>query len=237
MTRSDSSGSGRRDLLLRRVLPALAVVAAVVLAVVVLRGPGEDDGDGAGAGSSAAAATTSAAAPQEEQPAAEEEPAPSTAPPVATQLPAPPLVTREGVAESARTIATTPADFAAPAEWSDGASVRVVAASHRTTSGTGPGELAGQPQTVFRLELVNGSAAPLVLDAVVVQATYGDPVAQATPLYDRETVDFSGTLAPGQTAGAVYSFAIPADQLGAVTLSVDVDGHRFPAVFSGAVPA
>ncbi len=244
MTRPDAPGGSRRDLLLRRVLPALAIVAAVVLAVVLTRG-GDDDGDTGAAPATPAATSTSEAPaaadpagdePAEEEPT-EEEPTATEPPAPSTQLPAAPVVAREGVDGSARTVAVGPADFAAPAQWSDGASVRVVEARQQVSSGDGPGALAGQPQTVLRLELVNGSGAPLVLDAVVVQATYGDPAAQATPLYDRETVDFAGTLAPGQTATAVYSFAVPADRLDAVTVSVDVDGYRFPAVFSGAVPA
>jgi hypothetical protein len=89
---------------------------------------------------------------------------------------------------------------------------------------------------VFVLELTNGSGAPLDLNAVIVQATYGSDRAQASPIYDAESSDFSGALAPGATATAVYSFTIPADQVGDVVLSVDVDGYRFPAVFSGAVP-
>ena len=135
---------------------------------------------------------------------------------------------------SARTVEATPADFTRPAEWSDGASVRVVRAAQQVSQGSGPGERAGQPQTVFTVELTNGTSAPLDLTAVVVQATYG-PGTQASPLYDAGTVDFGGVLAPGAGATAVHSFAIPAGDLGAVTLSVDVDGYRFPAVFSGAV--
>jgi hypothetical protein len=236
VTTADTARRSRRDLLLRRVLPALVVVLAAVLVAVLVRAAGDDDGAGAPA-AEGSAATTSAPATDEDQPAAADEPLPTAAPPTATQLAAPPVVTREGVAGTARTIEAAPADFAAPSAWSDGASVRVVAARQQVTSGSGPGELAGQPQTVFQLELVNGSGAPLVLDAVVVQATYGDPAAQASPLYDRETLDFAGTLAPGESATATYSFAIPADQLGAVSLSVDVDGYRFPAVLSGTVPA
>jgi hypothetical protein len=86
------------------------------------------------------------------------------------------------------------------------------------------------------LELTNGSDASLDLDSVVVQATYGAGTVQASPLYDGETVDFGGDLEPGDSAKAVYSFAVPADQTGDVVLSVDVDGSRFPAVFTGAVP-
>jgi hypothetical protein len=164
------------------------------------------------------------------------EPTTAELPEPATELGADPVVVREGVDAAARTVTVDPAAFTAPAAWSDGASVRVVDAGQQVSSGTGPGALAGQPQTVFTLEITNGSRAPLDLDAVVVQATYGAEAAQASPLYDAATVDFSGSLGSGATATAVYSFAIPADQLGDVDLSVDVDGHRFPAVFTGAVP-
>jgi hypothetical protein len=153
-----------------------------------------------------------------------------------TEQPAASVVAREGVAESARTVQASAADFTTAAEWSDGASVRVTDARQQVTSGRGPGERAGQPQTVFALELTNGSGAPLDLNAVIVQASYGGDRAQASPIYDAESVDFSGALAPGATATAVYSFTIPADQVGDVVLSVDVDGYRFPAVFAGAVP-
>jgi hypothetical protein len=217
--------------LLRRVLPVVAVFAAALVLFLVLQG-GSDDNDATGAGASS---TTSAeAAPPVEDPAAESEP---TEPPEpVTELPAPSVAAREGVPASARTLTVTEADFAAPAEWSDGASVRVTDARQQVTDGRGPGERAGQPQTVFTLDITNGSAQPLDLNAVVVQAVYGGS-SQASPLYDEETVDFGGALAPGATATAVYSFAIPEDQLGNVVLSVDVDGYRFPAVFSGAVPA
>jgi hypothetical protein len=140
------------------------------------------------------------------------------------------------VPESARTVEASAADFAGTADWSDGVTVRVTEARQQVTSGRGPGERAGLPQTVFALELTNGSSAPLDLNAVVVQAVYGSDASQASPLYDAETVDFGGTLAPGEVAKGVYSFSIPADQVGDVVLSVDVDGYRFPAVFSGAVP-
>ncbi|MGY1773243.1 hypothetical protein [Blastococcus sp. SYSU D00813] len=238
MTGDAAPRRSTRDLVLRLVLPALLLVAAAGVLVGSLVG-GDDDGDARPAASSSPAAPTSSPAPgpAEEQPAAEEELTPTAPPPTATQPPAPPVVTREGVPGSARTVTAAPADFTAPAAWSDGVTVRVVEARQQVTTGSGPGELAGQPQTVFRLEVVNGSGAPLDLTAVVVQASYGDPAAQASPLYDAETVDFAGALAPGGTASAVYSFAIPADRLGAVSLSVDVDGYRFPAVFSGAVPA
>ena len=217
-----------RTVLLRRVLPALLVVLLAGL-VLVLTTTGDDDRR------TAAAPSTGAPATEEQAPDPDALPAPTE--PVAapaTEVAAASLVVREGVPASARTVEATPADFAQPAEWSDGASVRVAGAVQEVSQGSGPGERAGQPQTVFTVELINGTGAPLDLTSVVVQATYG-PGTQASPLYDADTVDFGGVLAPRAVATGVYSFAIPAGELGAVTLSVDVDGYRFPAVFSGAV--
>ncbi|MGY1809584.1 hypothetical protein ACI8AF_19640 [Blastococcus sp. SYSU D00669] len=232
MTPSTQPRRSSRDLLLRRGLPALAILLIAAFVVLAVTRGGADDGDGGTAAASTSATGSTAA------PAPTDEPAPtSTVPPSpATEEAAPSVVAREGVPEASRTVEAAPADFAAPATWSDGASIRLVEARQRVTTATGPGERAGQPQTVFRLELTNGSGSPLDLNAVVVQATYGAGASQASPIYDLESVDFGGTLAPEESAAAVYSFAIPADQLGQVTLSVDVDGYRFPAVFSGAVP-
>ena len=229
MTGPDAPRRSRRQLLLRWGLPVLALAVVALLLVLFLPGSDEDDG-------TAPQASTAPTASAEVSPEPEEATTSSVPPSPATEAPAATIVAREGVPESARTVQVSAADFAAPASWSDGAALRVTDARQQVTTGRGPGELSGQPQTVFSLELVNGSGAALDLNAVVVQAVYGDGQ-QASPLYDSETVDFGGTLAPGGTATAVYSFAIPEDQLGNVVLSVDVDGYRFPAVFSGAVPA
>lgn len=227
-----------RSTLLRRGVPVLIAVLLAALLVLVLDPGGNDDEPGATAAPSTSAAPS--ATPGEEDPSAtpgEATPTPTESPAPATELLAAPVVAREGVPASARTVEAAPAAFTAPAEWSDGASVRVVEARQQVSGGRGPGALAGQPQTVFTLEVTNGSTATLDLNGVVVQATYGAETTQASPLYDATTVDFGGALEPGAKAEAVYSFAVPADQLGDVRLSVDVDGSRFPAVFTGEVPA
>ena len=227
--------------LLRRGVPVLMVVLLAALLVWVLDPGGDDRESGAAPSASAApSATPGEATPGETDPGEEDPeatPTPTESPAPATELLAAPVVVREGVPASARTVEAAPAGFTAPAEWSDGASVRVTEAHRQVSGGTGPGALAGQPQTSFTLEVTNGSKAPLDLNGVVVQATYGAATTQASPLYDATAVDFGGALEPGATATAVYSFAIPADQLEDVHLSVDVDGTRFPAVFAGEVPA
>lgn len=229
MSRPAGSRRSGRALLLRRVLPVL-VVALLAGLVLVLTVGGDRDAEEA----APLAAPGTAAPSDEDVPEPGAQPAEVTSP--ATESVAAPVVVRQGVPELARTVEASRAGFTEAAEWSDGASVRVVEARQRVTDEQGPGALAGQPQTVFTLELTNGSDTALDLDAVVVQATYGSAPAQASPLYDEETRDFGGDLEPGGTTTAVYSFAVPADQLADVGLSVDVDGHRFPAVFSGPVP-
>ncbi|MGY1662949.1 hypothetical protein ACI78Q_17135 [Geodermatophilus sp. SYSU D00705] len=231
MSRRSAPGRGSRSLLLRRGLPVVVLLAVAAGLVVWLTGPGDDQRSG-----TAAAPTTSAPADPTAEPGAEAEPTPTESPAPVTVAAAPSVVAREGVPEAERTVAAAPAEFTTSAEWADGVSVRVAEARQQVSAGSGPGALAGQPQTVFTLELTNGSGAPLDVNAVVVQAVYAAGASQAAPLYDRDTVDFTGVLEPGAGATAIYSFAIPADQLGDVALSVDVDGHRFPAVFSGAVP-
>jgi hypothetical protein len=218
-------------------VPVLVLALLAGLAVL-LTGRGSGDTHQAAATPPSAATAATSASPAPAGTTEEADPATATASPSPlTEALAAPVAVREGVTESERTVQIATVDFTAPADWSDGASVRVVEAHQQVTGGQGPGALAGQPQTVFTLEVVNGSKAALDLNAVVVQATYGAEQAQAAPLYDADTVDFAGTAEPGATATAVYSFAVPADQLGDVALSVDVDGHRFPAVFTGAVPA
>ena len=226
----DAPRRSSRSLMLRRVLPALLVFGAALALFLVLQ-QGNDDQETPGTRRPRRPARrdrrTSSRRRRPSRPGRRRRP---------SNCPRPRWWRGRACPASARTLTVSAADFAAPAEWSDGASIRVTDARQQVTSGRGPGERAGQPQTLFTLELVNGTGAALDLNAVVVQAVYGGDKAQASPLYDAETVDFGGSLAPGGTATAVYSFAIPADQVGNVVLSVDVDGYRFPAVFSGAVP-
>ena len=205
----------------------MLVVGAVALVLLVAGG---DD-----PGTAGLAAGSTPTLPSDFPESAGAEPT-GTEPPVITAAPAPTVVARPDVPEAARTIAGATAPFTESAGWSDGISLRVADAVQQVSAGQGPGALAGQPQTVFVLELSNGSDAPLDVNGVVVQAVYGSAGVQAGPLYDDRTVDFGGTLAPGETAQAVYSFAVPADRTGDVTLSVDVDGYRFPAIFTGSVP-
>jgi hypothetical protein len=228
MTAPAPAGS-RRRWWLRIGLPGLValVVAGVVVTLIVTGSGGSETGQAA---SSAAPSTVPGSSFGPPTPSPSPSPAPISEPAAVS------LVARPGVPASARTVAGSTSAFTAPASWADGASVRLTDAHQQVTTGSGPGALVGQPQTVFSLALTNGTNAPLDVSGVVVQATYTAAGTVAAPLYDDTTLDFSGTVAPGATTTAVYAFAVPADQLDDVRLSIDLDGRHFPVVFSGAVP-
>jgi hypothetical protein len=96
----------------------------------------------------------------------------------------------------------------------------------------GPGEFSG-PALAVTVEITNTSSAPVSLNTVAVNL-YGG-TARAATLKDGATAPFSGALAPGKTASAVYSFSVPVAQRKAVTMTVGVSAATGRAVFSGPV--
>ena len=125
--------------------------------------------------------------------------------------------------------------FAQRAAYSDGVALRVTSIKHGAVSGQGPGVLSGQTTSSLTVTLTNGSKQPVDLNQVVVTADYGRPARIASPIYDEGARDFSGTVATGKTATAVYVFAIPSSQLSDVTVNVDFDGSHHAATFTGSV--
>ncbi len=119
--------------------------------------------------------------------------------------------------------------------YPDGLKVRIVKISQGTITAQGPGELTGRPKTTFTIEMTNGTSKPINLTQVVVSASYGTPPLQAPPVYDSGTTDFATVLAPGKATSTGYTFSIPVDQLGSVTVWVDFDGTHTAAVFAGSV--
>ena len=84
--------------------------------------------------------------------------------------------------------------------------------------------------------MTNGSPQTVDLNQVVVTAMYGTPARIAPPVYNAASVrDFTGTVQTGQSASAVYAFAIPAKQGHKVVVVVDLDGAHVPAEFVGAI--
>lgn len=132
-------------------------------------------------------------------------------------------------------IKASSATFAAPVRWRDGLKLAVLDIKQGVTNGVGAGASQGAPTTTFTLKLTNGSAKPVDVSSVVLTTVFGGKSKLiAQPVYGQGGAsDFSGTLAPGKSTTATYIYSIPTKQLGAVSLTVDLDGRHGLASFSG----
>jgi hypothetical protein len=130
-------------------------------------------------------------------------------------------------------IASTTASFRAAVHYSDGVSIAITKITQGTDTNTGAGAMPGKPVTTFTVVLSNHTSAAINLDQVVVSVVYGSPAAHAVPVDGPTTADFSGTVAPGKQANAVYAFSIPTANLGDTTMGIDFDGKHTVAVFTG----
>jgi hypothetical protein len=131
------------------------------------------------------------------------------------------------------------APFSAPVQYGDKTALAITKASKQLETGHGPGVFAGREYVKFDLKLTNGSDKPIDLNSVVVTTYYGSKNQLAPPIYTPSagTSDFTGTLAPGDSATASYGFAVPTSELGKVTMVVDFDAAHSSATFTGAVSA
>jgi hypothetical protein len=114
----------------------------------------------------------------------------------------------------------------------NGITAEVVSLDAITGTGTGPGNVAG-PALRVTVQISNGTAAPVSLDEVVVDLTYGADLTPASPLDDPSTAPFTGTVEPQGNREGVYVFTVPEDQRDAVTVSVGYQAGAPFLVFSG----
>lgn len=145
------------------------------------------------------------------------------------------LVQRPGALPPEQRLAAPAVTFDAPAAYPDGVTLHVREVTHTVSRDSGPGAQPGQPVSTLSIQLVNGSADPVDLSGVVVAATHGADRTVADLVYGDGQQDFSGVVASGGRAEAVYAFAIPREARGAVILTLDLDGRHAPAVWRGAV--
>lgn len=161
------------------------------------------------------------------------------APPLPNSAPTSiPKVTRPG--DTAGTTETAPATgFGAPAAYPDGVKVSITKAEKAVETGTGPGQFNGRQLLVVDLQVTNGSASPIDLNQVVITTTYGQSRQVAAAVYpgNVSVQDFTGSVAAGATASARYAFAVPAADLGLVSMTVDFDASHASAIFTGSVSA
>lgn len=116
------------------------------------------------------------------------------------------------------TLPATP--LTATGRFGTGVAVRVLHIAYGTVTGSGPGVLSGRPTVTFTLAITNGSPAPISIDTVQVNASYGSTATPAVAACCGDAQPFGGSLAAGRTATAAYAFAIPVPQQRDVELSV-----------------
>jgi hypothetical protein len=112
----------------------------------------------------------------------------------------------------------------------DGVTAAVRSVETIQGEGHGPGQVDG-PAVRVTVELRNGTAGALSLDGVSIAVTTGADALPASPIDDPAVRPFTGELAAGESATAVYVFTVQGG--GPVTVEV---GHRAGApllVFTG----
>lgn len=188
----------------------------------------------AGAGSQAPATPTPSSAPPSAVGSARPSAAEVPASPGARASP-PALVERPGALPPSQRVPGPQVAFDQPAAYRDGLSVVMRDIRSGTSSDTGVGAQADVPTTTLVVEVRNGTPSPVDLSGVVLTVTYGPDDAVADPVYGGDQQDLAGVVPSGGRAQGTYSFAVPEQARGDVTLSMDVDGRHLPAVWRGAV--
>ena len=94
--------------------------------------------------------------------------------------------------------------------------------------------------TIFTIRITNGGKTSF--DAYLVRAivTYGEAGEEAADVLDSENdtdIGFTGKILPGKAMSQDLGYAIPAAELGDVTMQVAPDLDREVAIFSGPVTA
>lgn len=207
----------------RLVAGAAALLCAALAVLAVLAGRGGDDGGTTAAPATApATATGTASVPTE------------VVRPTGTVPPPPPTPEPTGPTEDAAALPPSLAPVALTEEAAVGNGVTATVEDLEAVQGSaqGPGQVAG-PAVRVTVRIVNGTGAPVSLDAVAVDVTSGPGATPASPLEDVTAAPFSGTVGPGDAAVGVYVFTVPADQRDAVTVAVGYQAGAPYLVFTG----
>ncbi len=208
-----SAPPSRRRLLLAAVATALCAVLAV-LAVLAGRA---DEGV-----ATAAPGTPTVTVPTE------------VVLPTATVPPPPPTPEPTGPTENADALppSLAPVGLTEEAAVGNGVTATVEDLEAVLGSAQGPGQVAG-PAVRVTVRIVNGTGAPLSLDAVAVDVTYGPGATPASPLDDPSAAPFTGTAGPGESATGIYVFTVPEDRRDALTVAVGYQAGAPYLVFTG----
>lgn len=209
-----------------RIVRACATIAALALCAGLTACAATQEEQGAPAPVASETSTTAPSAP------AVPGPTPSGSADVDSDQPVP-KVGRDG-SDRTPTVSAKPAPVTGTVGYSDGVSLKITEVTFAAETAKGPGSFPGREYARITLTLKNGSSEAIDLGTVV--PTLLDAAGGALPkVYaaEADVIDFSGILAPGKTATAVYAFAVPASARDSVTLVVDFDDIHTSAVFRG----
>lgn len=219
------TGAARRR---RWVIGAVAGVAVVVAAAVIIGSRGGAEPGGSPTATPRAADTSASATPTPG--------ATTTAGPTPTDGATP---TGGPAPQPTQTWEPGPVEDPIPIEEEAALAADVTArvAELEAVEGTaiGPGQIAG-PALRVTLELTNGTAETIPLNAALVQLYYGEDAVPGDPLSGPGVNEFSGTLAPGKSATGVYVIAVPEDQRDVVQITFGYEPAGTVVAFEGPAP-
>jgi hypothetical protein len=127
------------------------------------------------------------------------------------------------------------ASFKDAVTYQDGLKVEVSKIEHGKIGEYDVGGKPGGDQTTFTIRITNGSKAAFDATLVSPSATYGEAGTTAeTVITDKVGAGFTGKILPGKSMSAPWAFAIPANELGEVTMQVELsDLEKDAAIFTG----
>lgn len=156
---------------------------------------------------------------------------PSATPPSGSGTEAPPVET--GDADDLP-VPLDPVPLDEPADFGDDVSASLVAVEGFQAEGRGVGEISG-PALRVTVRLTNGTGAALSVDAVTVQMFFGAELTPASEISDDRATVFRGSLEPGASAEATYSFSIADQVRDDVSVTVSYAPGSSIVVFNGPV--
>jgi flagellar basal body-associated protein FliL len=127
--------------------------------------------------------------------------------------------------------------FGASVEWKDHLQAVVLSAAKFTPSATAAGTHSGEVGVKVTVKITNNSAKQLDLALTDVKLKSGPNGTQADSIIDLENnieLGFSGAVAPGHAATAVYAFSVPPANLGKLDVEVAPGFDYDSGIFEGA---
>ncbi len=120
------------------------------------------------------------------------------------------------------------------AQFGDQVSAELVDLVAVEAEGQVPGEVSG-PALRVTVRLINGTSQPLALDAVTVFLYFGPDLTPAPQIGDDDGDVFRGSLPPGDSAQASYTFSVAENERDDISVTVSHSPTSTTVVFSGAV--